>query len=391
MPCASSRRVNQLRSPERRWSWSRITSAPRLHRPDVVHVLLDGRIVRSAQDLASSSEKKGYEWLEPSPASMTTTAAQAPTFPAELVRWREEFESFRAGLPRERAGVAPRPAPTGMGAFEELGFPTTRQEDWRHTSVAPIARTSFRRAPTTASVADLAVLGAWTSAARSRAAARIVNGRYAPGSLFGGTSADGVQDTQPARNARPRAPARPALSRPARPAAPAGPSRPLNAAFSMTAHSSPCPKGRAPEPIHLVFLSARAPGPRPAIRACVWAGGRARSTIIESYADFRRRVSHQRRHRGHARGRRRRDHYRLQRESARAFHVARLRDQGRGTRFASHAISWGPLSRLDIRQVFAGRGRRVRAQRPLPRRRPPTPGHPHLGGPRPAALLDARA
>src|SRR5437899_8882867 len=28
--------------------------------------------------------------------------------------------------------------------FAELGFPTTRDEDWRFTNVAPIARTSFR-------------------------------------------------------------------------------------------------------------------------------------------------------------------------------------------------------------------------------------------------------
>ena len=29
-----------------------------------------------------------------------TTAAQAPTFPAEVVRWREEFESFHNSRPR---------------------------------------------------------------------------------------------------------------------------------------------------------------------------------------------------------------------------------------------------------------------------------------------------
>ena len=33
--------------------------------PDVVHVLLDGRIVKSGgKDLALELEKKGYEWLE---------------------------------------------------------------------------------------------------------------------------------------------------------------------------------------------------------------------------------------------------------------------------------------------------------------------------------------
>ena len=36
--------------------------------------------------------------------------------------------------------------------FEELGFPTTRLEDWRHTSVAAIARTEFHRPPASAGV-----------------------------------------------------------------------------------------------------------------------------------------------------------------------------------------------------------------------------------------------
>jgi Fe-S cluster assembly ATP-binding protein len=58
--------VNQLRSPER--SMVLVTHYQRLLDyivPDVVHVLLDGRIVKSGgKDLALELEKKGYEWLE---------------------------------------------------------------------------------------------------------------------------------------------------------------------------------------------------------------------------------------------------------------------------------------------------------------------------------------
>src|SRR5213593_3325665 len=32
----------------------------------------------------------------------------------------------------------------GMARFAELGFPTTRHEDWRFTNVAPIARLPFK-------------------------------------------------------------------------------------------------------------------------------------------------------------------------------------------------------------------------------------------------------
>src|SRR3954449_10687358 len=58
--------VNQLRSPER--SMVLVTHYQRLLDyivPDVVHVLVDGRIVKSGgKDLALELEQKGYEWLE---------------------------------------------------------------------------------------------------------------------------------------------------------------------------------------------------------------------------------------------------------------------------------------------------------------------------------------
>jgi Fe-S cluster assembly ATP-binding protein len=63
--------VNQLRSPER--SMVLVTHYQRLLDyivPDFVHVLLDGRIVRSGgKDLAIELETRGYEWLQPAAAS----------------------------------------------------------------------------------------------------------------------------------------------------------------------------------------------------------------------------------------------------------------------------------------------------------------------------------
>jgi Fe-S cluster assembly ATP-binding protein len=63
--------VNQLRSPER--SMVLVTHYQRLLDyivPDFVHVLLDGRIVRSGgKDLAVELETRGYEWLQPAAAS----------------------------------------------------------------------------------------------------------------------------------------------------------------------------------------------------------------------------------------------------------------------------------------------------------------------------------
>jgi Fe-S cluster assembly ATP-binding protein len=58
--------VNALRSPER--SFLVITHYQRLLNyivPDFVHILMDGRIVRSGdKDLALELEAKGYGWLE---------------------------------------------------------------------------------------------------------------------------------------------------------------------------------------------------------------------------------------------------------------------------------------------------------------------------------------
>lgn len=64
--------VNSLRSPER--AFVVITHYQRLLNfivPDVVHVLLDGRIVRSGgKELAEELEEKGYGWLEQEAAAM---------------------------------------------------------------------------------------------------------------------------------------------------------------------------------------------------------------------------------------------------------------------------------------------------------------------------------
>src|ERR1035438_649964 len=43
---------------------------------------------------------------------------------------------------------------SGFARFSALGFPTTRNEDWRFTNVAPIAKTAFGPAPAASADAD---------------------------------------------------------------------------------------------------------------------------------------------------------------------------------------------------------------------------------------------
>ncbi len=66
---------------------------------------------------------------------------------------------------------------TALSRFAELGFPTTRLEDWKYTSVARLARTPFRLAAAPARVtADQLADGTLSGASQLV----FVNGRHAP-------------------------------------------------------------------------------------------------------------------------------------------------------------------------------------------------------------------
>ena len=110
--------VNALRSPDR--AMIVVTHYQRLLNyivPDFVHVLAEGRIVKSGgKELALELEESGYVGIEEASKGMTA----APASFLERIRRR---------------------GPTALLA--KLGFPTTHDEDWRFTSVAPIARTTF--------------------------------------------------------------------------------------------------------------------------------------------------------------------------------------------------------------------------------------------------------
>jgi len=54
---------------------------------------------------------------------------------AKFERFENEAKQPSWLFPLRKAGIA---------RFAELGFPTTRHEDWRFTNVAPIAKLPFR-------------------------------------------------------------------------------------------------------------------------------------------------------------------------------------------------------------------------------------------------------
>jgi Fe-S cluster assembly protein SufD len=283
-----------------------------------------------------------------------TTAAQAPTFPAEVVRWREEFEAFRAGLPPPEPEWLRVLRATAMSSFEEAGFPTTRDEDWRHTSVAPIARTRFRQA--SPALAD------HVRAERPDGPhLTFVNGRCIA-ALSSVPAANGLQ-LRSLREVLDREPqiVQPYLDRLA--SAPGRPFAALNSAFLDDGAVVQVAAGAVlTEPISIGFMSVPDPdGPTASHpRVLVVAGRGSQASIVETYGGstlgtpyLTNAVSEVVLEDDAVL-----DHYRVQRESARAFHVGTLAvTQGRASRFTSHAIALGAsLSRLDLRQVFAGEG-----------------------------------
>ena len=78
-----------------------------------------------------------------SSAKETTKASATTRAPGSIETYRRDFERQPAG-PDWLQALRKQ----GMSRFEALGFPTTKNEDWHFTSVAPIAERSFSLAST---------------------------------------------------------------------------------------------------------------------------------------------------------------------------------------------------------------------------------------------------
>src|SRR5919112_5968196 len=58
----------------------------------------------------------------------------------------EAFREFAARAPEGEPAWVARLREGAFARFEELGFPTTDEEDWKYTNVAPVARAEFKPA-----------------------------------------------------------------------------------------------------------------------------------------------------------------------------------------------------------------------------------------------------
>jgi len=271
--------------------------------------------------------------------------------------YREAFDgllALRAGQPawlRETRDKA-------MSAFERLGFPTTRDEDWRFTNIQPVAEARF---PTGSSTAEVRAAQVWPYLVPGVEGAVLVfvDGRFSarlsrlaalPAGTFAGDLATALKwdQGQLERHLAAHAPfdLRALTS--------------LNTALFADAAVVAVPDGAVvEEPVQLLFLSSADAGRATHPRALILAGENSQLRIVETYASlgsahfFTNAVTELVAAAGAVV-----DHYRLQRESDHGYHVGitQLR-AGRSASVSSHSVTLGGLiSRHDAVAVLAGEG-----------------------------------
>ena len=248
----------------------------------------------------------------------------------------------------------------GVTHFTELGFPTTKLEDWIYCNVAPITKLAFKPAAsadasvTEKQLAPFAFPG-WTG---SRLV--FVNGHFAPKLSSLPASQKGVTITNLATALASGDPLVQAQLAHHASVDGSGFSA-LNTAFITDgAFIALAPNAVAVEPVHLLFVSAPGDAANTAQpRNLIVAGANSSAKIVEHYvslggaAHFTNAVTEIAVGEGaHV------EHAKFQEENLEAFHIATVQATlARDSRFLSHSISTGArLARHNINLVMTGQG-----------------------------------
>jgi Fe-S cluster assembly protein SufD len=271
----------------------------------------------------------------------------------KLQPWLAALDERPQGGPRWQQDLRDR----GAARFARLGFPTTRDEDWRFTSVATIANSEFGTPPVPAIVTDEDLAPFVYADAAHRLV--LVNGRFSPelsrvsglptGVRFG-SLASAIQSESDA------------VARYLGQLADFGGRAftALNTAFLQDGAFVLIPDRLVLQtPLQLIFLSTGSVPFMSSPRTLVLAGERSQSRIVETYVGAP----------GHAYFSNAVtevavgeyaivDHYKVQEEAVEAFHIAAMHvHAARNSTFSSHAFSLGgKLARNDIFTVLDGEG-----------------------------------
>jgi Fe-S cluster assembly protein SufD len=278
--------------------------------------------------------------------------------PANAIEfYRAEFARLRDRVRGARSFGPARDA--AMAEFERIGFPTTRDEQWKYTNVSALARHRYATAAPLVPAPSPARLDAFELAGLERDVLVFVDGHHQHALsrvvAHAGVSIETLSGAAARDEAffdRIRAP-QDASSFVA-----------LNAALFQDAVSiDVAPGTRVARPIEILHLAAAARAdlaqyPRIVVRL----GEHAQATVIEHYAgfaeagNFTNAVSTIELAAGAVL-----DHYKLQAESAQAQHIGWLEvTMGANSRCTQHSVSFGArLARHDIRVRLTGPGAEV--------------------------------
>ena len=272
-------------------------------------------------------------------------------------RFVEAFDAFEQALPTSQPESLRQQRHQAIERFSQLGLPTLRQEEWRFTNVGPIARTPFSLdvpvdAVTAGSIERFSYEGT--------VQLTLVNGRFVPELSDLEDLPEGIvvcsMDEALAKHPEK---VEPHLGRLA--SFEDHPFVALNTAFYRDGIFIWVPRNQVVEqPINLVLVGSPSAEPIAFFpRNLIVGGESSQVTVVEQYvtvgegayltapvteivAEDNSVV----------------DHYKLQRESTEAFHMATFQLQlGRDSNVASHSISWGGgLVRNDVNAVLDGEG-----------------------------------
>ena len=272
-------------------------------------------------------------------------------------------ERYAAAFDAGRAADAPAWVQSMQrGAFERfasLGFPTTKNEDWHYTSVAPIAEEEFTPLIVKSGDVHRAHLTPFTFGATDWLTLVFVNGRYAPELSDVAKMPAGVHVWDLA-SAWTRAPN--VVDRVGRIATyDAHAFTALNTAFMYDGAVVQIDKDvEVARPIHLLFVTdALAAKTVLHPRNLVLVGPRAKATVVESYVSpgdaiyFMNAVTEVSIAAGATL-----QHLKVQRESHRAFHVGTIEAcQAKDSHYQSFSFSTGAaLSRTNVYTTLDGEG-----------------------------------
>lgn len=246
----------------------------------------------------------------------------------------------------------------GISAFEKVGFPSTKLEDWRQTNVSKIAQTPWQRAEAVANSASAkAIISQFTFGSDAIAEVVLINGTWSQekSSLKGLPAGVKVMSLSAAMVSE--APARQYLGQLA--PVDSNPFVALNTGFLADGVYIFLPRNTSiSQTIHLLIASTGSAEPAASHpRVLIVAEDNVHATIVESYVGAEKGVyftnavteittgadCHI-------------DHCKLQQESLDAYHVATMQViLGKSTEFVSHAATLGArLTRNDLSVKLAG-------------------------------------